>query len=276
MYGASSAGKGNSPIFNLFRQETLFFRGPCVVCARRFSDPNPILGHRNGPTNQANYSGMACCNGPVCESCSHYQKAGKGLQSVTKYCLFCSDVGEKSEVLTTRQINHDRTSIEWTVNFADPLCSFEKAAFGMPFLFEFLCSIPYSQRSHLALTWKRVRDKDIKVLYESFLQRSLDLWKSFLSRNLTFNPFSRQCDQKLVHPHLFWNRLVRNFKWTAWETCCVHGTKIFQKSVQRIPPEFIFFCSMRMVVFEHSFQRKLFQAIIKRVLKKFICARWVR
>ena len=99
------------------RKETKFYEGPCVVCGKRFSEPNPILGHRKGPTCQANYSGMACCGGPVCLSCSEHQKAGKagkGLPPVTKPCLFCSDDGKQNVVLTTRQIDRERTSIEWT------------------------------------------------------------------------------------------------------------------------------------------------------------------
>jgi hypothetical protein len=264
------SGKGGATdgSFLLIRKETMFYSGPCSTCGERFSEPIPILGHRKGPKNQANYAAMKCCGGPACLSCSERQKAGKCLHRVTKQCLFCSDDGEKNDIVTTRQVGNDRTSIEWTIDFAEHLYWFEKAYLEMPYLFAFLKSMPACQRLSLGISWRTVKDQPFKDLYEGFLQRSQHLWRRFFARNLTFIQFARQCEQQLVYRWLFSNRMVRKFTWNTYERSS-RGVHVVSKSVQRIPPEFICFCSRRMVVFEHSFQRRHFQAILRRVFSKF-------
>jgi hypothetical protein len=255
-------------MFLCTKKETMSFSGPCSVCGNRFSEPIPILGNRNGPLNQANYSAMECCEGPVCSSCSQRQKAGKHSHSVQRPCLFCSKNGEKKNVVTTRQVGNDRTSFDWTIYFAEHLHLLENAYLEMPYLFAFLQSMPASQRLSLGISWRTVKDQPFKDLYEGFLQRSQLLWKRFFARNLTFNPFASQCEPQMVYRWLFTNRMVRKFTWHTYERSS-RGLHVVIKSVQRIPPEFICFCSGSMVVFKHSFQRRHFQAILRRVFSKF-------
>ena len=255
-------------MFLCTRKETMFFSGPCSACGKRFSEPIPILGNRQGPLNQANYSAMKCCKGPVCSFCSQRQKAGEFSLSVQKHCLFCSEDGEKNDVVTTRQVGYERTSIEWTVDFAEPLYLFDMADKAMPYLPEFLRSMPACQRLSLGISWRTVKDQCFKDLYEGFLQISQRLWRMFFARNLTFIPFASQCEQQMVYRWLFSNRMVGKFTWHTYERSS-RGLHIVIKSVQRIPPEFICFCSRSMVVFKHSFQRRHFQAILRRVFSKF-------
>ena len=251
----------------------MYYAGLCSACGKRLSNPIPILGHRKGPLNQANYSAMKCCNGPVCSSCSEMQKAGKHSHSVQRHCLFCSEDGETKEVETTRQVGNQRTAIEWTIDFAEHLIAFENASLEMPFLILFLKSMPASQRLSLGISWRTVKDQRVRDLYQGFLQRSHNLWRSFFARNLTFNPFASQCEQQLAHRFLFSNRMVNRFSWLTrkrvgpWD----YQFEIITKSVQRIPPEFICFCIRKICgsLKNSSEKKRFFEQTFRRVLSRF-------
>jgi hypothetical protein len=276
MFFSEKGGTVNES-FLLTRKETVYYAGPCLACGKRFPEPISILGNRNGPLNQANYSSMKCCEGPVCSSCSQRQKAGKRSHPVQQHCLFCSKDGEKKDVVTTRQIGgdkgHERTSIEWTIDFAEPLSSFESASLQMPYLIPFLKSMPASQRLSLKISWRTMKDQRVRDLYDLFLQRSHHLWRSFFARKLTFNAIDIQCEQQPAHRFLFSNRMVNRCSWLTRKKVgpCAHHFDIITKSVQRIPPEFICFCIRQMVgSFNNSAQKKkFFEETFKRVLSKF-------
>ncbi len=251
----------------------MHYAGPCSACGERFSEPFPILGDRKVPLNQANYSAMKCCDGPVCSSCSQRQKAGKLSHPVQQHCLFCSKDGEKNEVETKRQVGRDRTSIEWSVYYAEHLSAYQNASLEMPFLILFLKSIPASQRLSLGISWRTVKDQRVRDLYQGFLQRSHHLWKRFFAKTLTFNQFASQCEQKCAHRFLFSNRMVKNCSLLTrkrvgpWD---YQFDEIVTKRVQRIPPEFICFCIRQMGSFNNSFQRKkFFEKTFRRVLSRF-------
>ena len=195
----------------LKKKQCIMYAGPCSVCGKRFSEPIPILGNRKGPLNQANYSLVTCCNGPVCSFCSQRQKAGKLSHPVQRHCIFCSEDGEKKDVMTTRQIGHKITSIEWTVHFAEPLKEFERASLHMPYLIPLLKSMPVSERLSLGISWRTVKDQHVRDLYDLFLKRSHHLWKRFFAKTLTFNPHASQCTQQLTHSFLFSNRMVNKY-----------------------------------------------------------------
>jgi hypothetical protein len=263
-------------MFSFTRNETACYAGPCSACGKMFSEPISILGKRKGPSNQENYSSMECCEGPVCSFCSQRQKAGKLSHKVQKHCLFCSKDGEKKNVVTTRQIGgdrgHERTSIEWTINYAEHLIAFQMACLGMPYLFLFLNSMPASQRLSLGISWRTVKDQRVRDLYQGFLQRSHHLWRIFFARRLTFNPVASQCEQQPAHRFLFSNRMVDNCLWLTRKRVgpCDYQYEIITKRVQRIPPEFICFCIRQMGSFNFSFQRKkFFEGTFRRVLSRF-------
>lgn len=229
------------------------FEGPCTSCMHVCSIP--VL-YRVGTKPDETYSKTECCQGPLCLTCSSQKKI---------QCIFCSERGEKVDVVT---IGSDSESKEALILNDQKLDDYERGLSNMPFLQPFLDSIPHSKRKLLRLTWQRVMDEDIRKMYQGFLQRSQYLWTMFMKRNLPFNRFvHRRCDQDIVHRCLLSNRMVSKFR----QMYFFGG--VFYKTLQRIPPEFICFCIRQMCSFGNSFQIKLYQAILKKVLSKFLLFR---
>jgi len=163
-------------------------------------------------------------------------------------------------------------SMAWSFH-SSHLVSYQLSTNQMHYLGHFLCSMRASERLHLGVAWKRLKEIGVRRLYDGFLQGSQNFLKTILARNFRCNSFALQRNVLPFQPSLVSFEMMRHVAWLSTYKRG-KGGEILGRREQRIPLEFICFCSSRMVVSSHllhrNLQRIFFAKILKKVLLRFL------
>jgi hypothetical protein len=244
--------------FVFSKDEQVVFQGACVSCLMPCKVV--IAGPRGCDKDEATISEMSCCKGPLCSTCEEKQES---------YCFFCSNHVDERFCVSTRLQNEDGL-MAWSL-YSQNLVSYHLYNNDMPYLGHFLFSMSPSDRVRLGVTWKRLREIGVRKIYRDFFKQYCDFLKRvFLAKNFRWN---LQPVQTAPQPSLFSSEIVRSVAWLSMHKRRQDGEMIGE-SEQRIPPEFICFCSSRMVVSSHLLQlrdqRKFFSEILRKFLSRFL------